>query len=207
MEKIKDNYYFKAFVRLSDYSLKAAEYLNEIVTNFDYMKLAVYKSDIHQIEHDADQERHQVIANLFKEFITPIEREDILAILSAIDDVTDMIEDVVMRMFMFNIQELRTEMALISKIILDCTISLKSLLEEFCHYKKSTRLKELISVVLELEEDCDTVYSEAVRRLFMYETDPVKLFIWEDLFYRLENCCDACGYVSKEVEAALFKNL
>lgn len=207
MEKIKDNYYFLAFVNLADYSLKAAEYLNNVVANFDHVQLAVYKSDIHKIEHEADQERHRVIANLFKEFITPIEREDILSILSAIDDVTDMIEDVVMRMFMFNIQELRPEIALITKIILDCTISLKSLLEEFCHYKKSTRLKELITVVLELEEDCDTVYSEAVRRLFMYETDPVKLFIWEDLFYRLENCCDACGYVSKEVEAALFKNL
>jgi len=207
VDKIKDNYYFQSFVQLSEFFFKASRYLDDIVANFDPKKLMKYKTDMHEIEHTADLERHKVIANLFKEFITPIEREDILAILSSIDDVTDMIEDVVLRMYMFNIQEIRPEIKLFTDIIGHCTVSLKALLVEFSHFKKSTKLKELIMAVLELEEDCDAVYSESVHKIFQHETDPIKLFIWEDLFLRLENCCDACGYVSKQIENALFKNM
>lgn len=207
MEKIRDNYYFQSFVKLFDYAIRASRYLDDIVARFDPAKLMKYKNEMHEIEHTADQERHLVLANLYKEFITPIEREDILAILSAIDDVTDMIEDVVLGMYMFNVREIRPETKLFTDIIGQCTTSLKILLEEFCHFKKSTRMKDLIFAVLRLEEDCDAVYSESVRRIFVHETDPVQLFIWEDLFSRLENCCDACGYVSKQIEVALFKNL
>lgn len=207
MEKIRDNYYFQSFVKLFDYSIQASRYLDDLVVHFDPAKLTKYKNEMHAIEHTADQERHLVLANLYKEFITPIEREDILAILSAIDDVTDMVEDVVLRMYMFNVQEIRPEVKLFTDIIGQCATSLKILLEEFSHFKKSTRMKDLIFAVLRLEEDCDAVYSESVHRIFVHETDPVKLFIWEDLFSGLENCCDACGYVSKKIEVALFKNL
>jgi hypothetical protein len=207
MEKIKNNYYFQSFVRLSEYSFKASKYLDDIVARFDPGKLEKYKTEMHEIEHQADIERHQVISNLFKEFITPIEREDILAILSSLDDVTDSIEDVVLRMYMFNVRELRPEMRSFTDLIGKCTASLRVLLEEFCHFKKSTKLKESISEVLKLEEDCDAIYSKAVHEIFTRESDPVKLFIWEDLFLRLEDCCDACGFVSKQIENALFKNL
>lgn len=207
MEKLRENYYFQSFVELTDFSVKAAEYLSEVVTNFKAAELLENKRAMHHIEHTADTERHKVVANLFKEFITPIEREDILEILRAIDDVTDAVEEVVLRMYMYNVTEIRPEAKMFTEVILKSTIALKALLVEFAHFKKSAKLKDLIFDVLRLEEDCDVIYSETVRKLFVNEKDPVKLFVWEDLFLRLENCCDACGHVSKEIETAMFKNL
>jgi len=207
MDKLKENYYFTSFVDLSVYCVKASQYLTEIVSDFKPSGLLENKRAMHHIEHTADVERHTVVANLFKEFITPIEREDILAILRAIDDVTDSIEEVVLRMYMYNVTEIRPEARLFTDIIQKSTASLKALLEEFSHFKKSAKMKDLIFDVLRLEEDCDVVYSETVHKLFVNEKDPIKLFIWEDLFLRLENCCDACGHVSKEIETAMFKNL
>ncbi|MFA5006297.1 MAG: DUF47 family protein [Candidatus Izemoplasmatales bacterium] len=207
MDKLKENYYFTSFVDLSVFCVKAAEYLCEVVEDFKPSGLLENKRAMHHIEHTADLERHKVVSNLFKEFITPIEREDILAILRAIDDVTDAIEEVILRMYMYNVEELRPEVGLFTDIIRRSTVSLKALLEEFAHFKKSAKMKDLIFDVLRLEEDCDVIYSENVRKLFVHEKDPIKLFIWEDLFLRLENCCDACGHVSKEIETAMFKNL
>jgi len=207
MEKLKENYYFQSFVDLSDFSVKASQYLSEVIADFKPSGLLENKRAMHHIEHTADTERHKVVANLFKEFITPIEREDILAILRAIDDVTDAIEEVVLRMYMFNVTEIRPEAKLFTDLIAQSAVALKALLLEFAQFKKSAKLKDLIFDVLRLEEDCDVVYSETVRKLFTNEKDPVKLFIWEDLFLRLENCCDACGHVSKEIETAMFKNL
>ncbi len=207
LEKIKDNYYFRSFVELCEYSIEASNYLSSMVSDFRHDELQRYKKEIHVIEHTADDERRKVLSNLYKEFITPIEREDIMAILSAIDDVTDAIEDVALRLYMYDVKELRPEMKQFTKVIGKCVASLKALLEEFSHYKKSTKLKELILEVLHLEEECDAIYSESVHRIFTTESDPIKLFIWEDLFLRLENCCDACGFVSEQIESALFKNL
>jgi predicted phosphate transport protein (TIGR00153 family) len=207
MEKLSENYYFQSFVDLSEFCVKASEYLAEVVADFKPSGLLENKRAMHHIEHTADTERHKVVANLFREFITPIEREDILEVLRAIDDVTDSIEEVVLRMYMYNVTELRPEVRLFTDIIAKSTVALKALLVEFAHFKKSAKLKDLIFDVLRLEEDCDVIYSETVRKIFVNEKDPIRLFIWEDLFLRLENCCDACGHVSKEIETAMFKNL
>ncbi len=207
MDKLKENYYFQSFVALSEFSVKAAEYLSEIVAQFKPSGMLENKHAMHHIEHTADLERHKVVSNLFKEFITPIEREDILNVLRAIDDVTDSIEEFVLRIYMYNIDVMRPEVKLFTDLIYQSTVSLKTLLEEFSHFKKSAKMKDLIFNVLRLEEDCDVVYSETVRKLFTNEKDPIRLFVWEDLFLRLENCCDACGHVSKEIETAMFKNL
>jgi predicted phosphate transport protein (TIGR00153 family) len=207
MEKLSENYYFQSFVDLSEFCVKASEYLAEVVADFKPSGLLENKRAMHHIEHTADTERHKVVANLFREIITPIEREDILEVLRAIDDVTDSIEEVVLRMYMYNVTELRPEVRLFTDIIAKSTVALKALLVEFAHFKKSAKLKDLIFDVLRLEEDCDVIYSETVRKIFVNEKDPIRLFIWEDLFLRLENCCDACGHVSKEIETAMFKNL
>jgi hypothetical protein len=207
VEKIKDNYYFQAFVSLSNYSLQASKFLDEIVSNFRPDYLSIDKEGMHRIEHEADMERHHVLSVLYKEFITPIELEDILSLLSSIDDVTDAIEDIVLKMYMYNVKALRPDMKSFTDIISKCCISLKALLEEFSHFKKSNKMKDLIQDVLKLEEDCDVVYAEAVHNLFVNEKDPVSILIWEDLYLRMENCCDACGYVSKVIERAIFKNM
>jgi len=69
-----------------------------------------------------------MIRKLAKEFITPIEREDIMALADAIDNVTDAIEDVVMRMYMYNITSIRPQAVKMTEIIVKCCNSLKTAL-------------------------------------------------------------------------------
>lgn len=206
MAKKQDNFYFSSFVKLVDYSCQAATYLNNLVRNFDGISESK-KDEIHVIEHSADLERHKVMQKLVREFLPPLDREDILNLIRDIDDVTDAVEDIVIRMYMYNVKKMRAEVPSITQVILDCCEALKRLMEEFHNFRKSKTIDSLIDGVLRLEEKCDKIYIKAVRDLFEHEKDPIEISVWSDLFHRLEQCCDACGRVSSSLETAYMKNL
>lgn len=207
MAKKTDTFYFESFVKLVDYSLKSAEFLDTVVKNFDNSKMLDLKNQIHKIEHDADIEKHNVTAVLVKEFLPPLDREDILNILRDIDDVTDAIEDVILRMYMYNVSKINDDVIGFTEVIVECSKALKLLMEEFINFRKSKQLAQLISNVLRLEEKCDVLYTNAVRNLYVNEKDPLLINIWSDLYFRLENCCDMCGKVSSSLETSYMKNI
>jgi predicted phosphate transport protein (TIGR00153 family) len=206
MANKQTNYYFSAFVGLVKFATEEAEYLQRVTAQYDLSKLDVETKKMHQIEHAADIEKHKVIEKLVKEFITPIEREDIISITQKIDDVTDFIEDVMLKLYMFNVQELRDEFKDFTKVILDCTKGLETVAREFYNFKRSTTIKDAIIEVNRLEEVCDKIYIDAVHRLFAESKDPVHLMIWEDIFLSLEKCCDACEEVADTIESVIMKN-
>lgn len=202
----KKNDYFAMLAEAGDYCLEAATKLDEIVRHFDPEKLEELSAQMHDIEHKADYAHHQLSEKLSKEFIPPIEREDIAALGDEIDDVVDALEDVVVRFHIFNIRELREEAAAFSSIILKQNQTLSELIHEFRHFKKSKNLKKLIVEVNRLEEEADSVYFSAIHRLFMEEKDPIKVLAWTEIFRRMEASCDYAEDVSQLVETVIMKN-
>lgn len=198
--------YYDAFIKMAEYSCEAAKMLVETVDNYCSNELKQKLVEMHRIENAADKEKHVLITHLVKEFITPIEREDIILLAQKIDDVTDAIEDVMLRMYMFNIKTLRKEAADFAKTIYDCCQALKESLVEFPNFKKSKKLHDLIVQVNNLEEHGDKVYIEAVRDLYVTSTDPIEISAWNETFFRFEKCCDACENVSDTVESIVMKN-
>lgn len=202
----KDDIYFSSFVKLVDYSCKAAQLLIDVMTDYHPEDLEVRMIEMHTIEHDCDIEKHTMMEKLAKEFITPIEREDIMQMAHEIDDVTDAIEDVLMRMYMFNITVVRPEALEMAHIIQKCCISLKAALGEFHNFRKSKDLRQHIIEVNRLEEDGDKLYTEATRRLYVSDMHPVAIGAWTHVFHILEKCCDSCEDVSDVIESVMMKN-
>jgi len=206
MSRKKDMNYYDAFVELAGYSCKAANLLNEIMNNFQVNELKSRMEEMHVIEHGGDVERHQMVRKLAKEFITPIEREDIMALADAIDDVTDTIEDVVMRMYMFNISRVHEYALKMSEIIVKCCNTLKLALDEFHNFRKSKTLHELIVEANYLEEEGDRLFTEAVRHLYVNCKDYLEVSAWNEIYHYLERCCDACEEVANVIESVIMKN-
>ena len=198
--------YYDIFVEMVDYSCQAASMLHESLCNFQLGSLPEKMQEIHKIEHSADILRHETMNMLAKKFLTPIEREDIISLSSAIDDVTDSIEDVLMRVYMFNIQEIRQEAQGFSSVIVQCCAELKTMMKEFHNFRKSTAIKSLIVNINRLEEEGDTLYTEAMRNLFVNEKDPIQIFAWSQMFEQLEKCCDKCEDVADAVSSVIMKN-
>lgn len=136
MSKKSDNYYFKNFVICAEYGEEAARMLERNLKEFDVTHLSERLDEIHGIEHAADQKKHEMLAALVKEFITPIEREDIILLSEAIDEVTDTIEDVMIRLYINNIRMIRPDAEAFAHLITRCCKTLSRLMEEFKNFKK-----------------------------------------------------------------------
>ncbi len=206
MARKKDNYYFDAFVELVDYSCQAANLLHEIVNNFEPEKLEEKIKEMHAIEHAADEARNQMVRKLTREFITPIEREDIIALANAIDDVTDKIEDVVLRMYMYNITSIQEDALQLAGIVVKCCNELKAALVEFPNFRKSQTLHQLIVKVNNLEEEGDKLFTKATRQLYVNGKSYLEVAAWDQTFHYLERCCDACEEVANVIESIVMKN-
>lgn len=206
MTKKKDYNYFDKFVELVDYSCKCSEILHETLVNFEAATLEKKVQELHSIEHAGDLAKHEMMGQLVKEFITPIEREDIVTLSQEIDDITDSIEDVLIKMHMFNITSIKPEVLEFTKLIEKSCKSLKVVFEEFPHYRKSSTLKEKIIEVNDLEEVADKLYYSTVHNLYVSSKDPVELLVWTELYELLEKCCDTCEITADMVESIVMKN-
>lgn len=202
----RDFNYFEAFVQLVDYSCQSAEILETSLKRFDPTGLAEMMTNLHGIEHAADMGKHDMMNRLAREFISPIEREDIIELGQEIDNVTDSIEDVLMGVYMYNIQAIRPEAIDFVDVVVQCCNDLKKTMEDFQNFRKSTTIHDSIIEINRLEEVGDRMYTEAVRNLYLNCKDPVEIVAWTKIFDRLELCCDACEHVANVVESVIMKN-
>lgn len=202
----KDDNYFGTFVELVNYSCEAANLLSEIMHNFNPDELEEKMKLMHNIEHAGDVERHIMMKKLAKEFITPIEREDIVAMADAIDNVTDNIEDVLMRMYMFNIRTMKDDALIMADIIVKCCEALREALHEFHNFRKSQTLHSLIVEINRMEEEGDELFMRATRKLYVNGKDPLEVYGWGRTLHFMEICCDACEDVADVIESVMMKN-
>jgi hypothetical protein len=198
--------YFESFVKLSECCCEAAKLLDEVLINFKADELQEKMKKMHDIEHDADNQGHEITRRLAKEFITPIEREDIVVLAHGIDDITDAIEDVLLHMYMYNVKEIRNDALKFSRLILQSCEELKVAFEEFKNFRKSKNIHDKIVLINKLEEDGDNLYTEAVRKLHITSANPIDILTWTIAFDRLEKCCDACEQTANTIESVIMKN-
>ena len=163
-------------------------------------------NEIHEIEHEGDKVHDEIIYELNRAFITPIDREDILLVTHDVDRITDNIENVAFRLWMFNIKVLRPEMREFVELIQKCCRKSAEILGEFENFKKSKGIRELIRQLYTFEHDGDTLYRTAVKNLFTNETDLLEVQKWRELYHDMEVCFDTCKEMAQSVENAIVKN-
>lgn len=206
MRRKKDYNYFDKFVELVDYSCQSAAILNDTLINFNVSTIEKKLEELHTIEHNADLAKHKLMHQLASEFIAPLEREDIVSLSQEIDDITDAIEDVLIKIHMYNVTTIKPEVFEFTKLLTKCCNALKIALEEFYNYKKSHTLKKKLIEVSELEEKGDSLYYDTVFKLYRNCKDPIELLVWTEIYDHLEKCCDACEEAADVIESVIMKN-
>ena len=206
MAKKQDSLYFNSFIKCTDFSCQAAHMLEETMANFDVEKMADQMEAIHTIEHAADMEKHELLNTLIKAFITPIDREDIILLSQNIDDLTDNIEDVLIRIYYNNIRTIHPDALELMRIVCRCCEAVKVMMEEFADFRHSKKLHEQIIKINSMEEEADKVYIDSMHRLHTNCTDPMTVMTWREIYSYLEKCADACEHVADTVESVIMKN-
>lgn len=202
----KNSFYYRNFVESAEVSCEAAAALKEILCHFSVDTLEENMVKLHELEHKGDNKRHEITNVLVRAFITPIEREDILKLSQLIDDVTDCIEDILIRIYINNVTHIREDSIEFADIVIRCCDAMKDMLEEFPHFKKSKKLGEFIIEINRLEELGDDVYVKCMRNLHTTSKDPFEIIAWREIYEFFEKCCDTCENVADIIESIAIGN-
>jgi uncharacterized protein len=197
----RDRVYFELFEEAGRNVFKAADLLDRLLATYpDDLALA---REILACEHEGDRITHDIIDRLNHTFVTPIDREDILALASALDDVVDFTEEVADYLGLYKIEA-----------PMDQAIKLARVLKAAAHQVAEAipRLRGFrdISVqtveVNRLENEGDRITREAVASLFDGGIDPMVVIRWKDVFERLEAAIDSTERVANILEGIVIKN-
>lgn len=200
--------YFDAFDRQAKLCCKEAELLIEVIENFKSSdELESYLVRAHEIEHDGDTICHDVYASISSDFITPIEREDILAMTQSLDDVLDYMEGTIQRFYMLNVDDMPEEALEFARLLLKSCQALQAAMEDFSNFKNSKKLRQLLIDVSDCEEEADALFMRVVRNLHTTKReDPLHVYVWDKIFQRLESTADTCEHVADTMGSIMLKN-
>lgn len=207
MKSKKKNFdYFATLCTMSDFAVREAELLKEILTDFHPERLEEQRHRMHELEHGCDTVKHDLTTALVHEFLPPVDREDLFRLAHVADNLADSVDGVVGYLYMADIRCIRPDVGAFSDLTIECCRNAAELLREFRNFKKSVRLKDLIILINDLEEKGDKLYTDAVRRLSKDAPSTRDLIEWWDLYRKFENCFDAAESIADNVESVVMKN-
>lgn len=199
----KETDFFEIFDKAAQNLTKAAELLVSLMQNFDNIEARV--KEIHEIEQDSDMLTHDIMKKLNKTFITPIDREDLYALASRLDDCTDLVWAVADRITVFKIKEPIGGAVDMAKDLLTTAGVMHKAIHELKE-KNYTHVQEHCIEINRLENRIDRSFRDALGRLFDEKySDPVLVIKWKEIFEHLEDCADKCEDVANVLEAIVLK--
>ena len=200
------NDYFKLLEEHVGYSVAAADLLESIVLNFDNINLDEEREKMHLIEHKADELHHEISSKLSSEFITVLEQEDILHLAQLIDDITDVLDEIVMEFYMYHVVKLPSDFQKLAKVVNRGVKALQAVISDLRNFKKSEELSKLLVDVSSIESEADDLYIEAIHNLFASNVEYKTLIGCKSIYESLENCCDLCERTGEVIEQIIIKN-
>ncbi|MBQ9043579.1 MAG: DUF47 family protein [Eggerthellaceae bacterium] len=207
----KDKFnYFDAFEKQVDIAEEEVEVLIEAIENFEHAEdLEKLLERAHEIEHRGDEINHIILTNVSTDFITPIERGDIIELAQNLDTLTDMIEGILQRFYMFDIHFMHPQAIEFAQIIKKSLKALRKSMGTFREFKKVKKIRAMVEDVNQLEEQADALYMKTIRHLYTVDAknDAVRVEVWSRLFDRLEATCDACETVADTMANIMLKNV
>jgi uncharacterized protein len=198
----KDEKFFRIFSQMTVHILEAAEILGNMLRNpaDDLTPLA---AKIKDIEHKGDELTHQVIDELNKTFVTPLDREDLYDLSKALDDVLDLIDNTAIRIVLFRINEPIHNAAELVAVLLCQAVELGAAVSNL---KDNDHVVERCIEINRLENDADRLFQAAIGSLFEEVKDPIEVIKRKEIIETLEAATDKAEDVANVLESIVVKN-
>lgn len=198
----KEEKFFQMFQEMGSIITEGANQLKNMVD--DYSDPLAAQKLIKDTEHRGDNQTHIIIKTLNKTFITPLDREDIYALASKLDDILDLIDASAQRLVMYNVEKPTTEAKQLAFIIVQCCQAVERALKHLGG--KFDDVNDCCVEINALENEADRVCREAISRLFDEEKDPINLIKWKEIYETLEKATDKCEDAANILESVVVKN-
>ncbi|MFZ3114888.1 MAG: DUF47 family protein [Syntrophales bacterium] len=200
----REEKFFDLFEELADKIEEGIKFFLEMVEKYDYSDEKVAR--LKEIEHEADIITHTTYAKMHTTFLTPLDREDICALVNKMDSVLDMIEASAMRINLYKVKT-PSEAIIELALILDKAVNkIKIIVHGMRDMKNARRILDACVEINTLENEGDVILRKTIARLFENEKDVVELIKWKEIYERLEEAIDVCEDVSNIAEGIVLKH-
>src|SRR3989454_6961504 len=198
----REEEFFDLFVEVATRSTLAAQHLRELFDAPPDRRIAHVEA-IKRLEHEADQVTHEVVNRLDRTFITPLDREDIHQLASALDDVMDVMDGAARRAQIFRLGASPEGVKRLTEVI---ERMVGVLAEGVGRLKKGDDVMRFCVEAKKLEEEGDSIYHEALGRLFETERDALEVIKWKEIYDNLEQTLDESEDVANVLESITLKH-
>jgi predicted phosphate transport protein (TIGR00153 family) len=171
----------------------------------DYTNIELKARRIQEREHDGDELTHTIIRRLNTTFITPIDREDIYALASALDDVLDYVEAAADLFVLHAIEAPLPEMKAQVEVLDLATEQTEQAVLALAKMDRE-RLEPYWVEINRLENEGDKLFRRAVADLFSGDHRAMDVLKWKEVIETLEEALDGCENVANIIESIVLKH-
>lgn len=197
----RDESFFDLFIEAGDNTVEASRMLDQMMATWpdsgDLPKQVI------DAEHEGDRITHDIIQRLNSTFVTPIDREDIYALATQVDDIVDFAEEAADFLGLYKIEAPMAQAQALTKVLVASCEQLAAGLEHLRDFKD---LDKYWIEIHRLENEGDRISRDAVASLFSNGIDPMVVIRWKDMFAVLENAIDATETAAQTLEGIVIKN-
>lgn len=197
----REEKFYADFTALADQLVRAAAQLERMVASETPDWDAAQA--IREIEHDCDTIAHEIFQRLNRTFVTPIDREDIHALATSLDDVMDAIDAAAAVIRRYRVAPVRFGARELASVIAQSADQLRKAVQAL---ERRDGVHGRAIEVNRLENEADHVHDEALRRLFEEERDPITVIKWKEVLDFLEEATDRCEDVANVLEGVVVKH-
>lgn len=197
----REEKFFEDFSRQGRLIEEAARTLKSMFNDFDTLSSSVPK--IEDLEHQGDEIVRESSNRLNTIFVTPIDREDILELSTALDDVLDYLWAATTRLVLFNVQKPVEPAEKLSAVLVNCAEALTKALENFRHSKS---VQEYTDQIRLYEREGDQINRAAMGALFNGSIPVIDVIRWQEIYERLESAIDRCADIARILDGISLKH-
>jgi hypothetical protein len=200
----KEEKFYDLFEELINKIEEGGKLFLEMVEKYEYPLPKITK--LKELEHEADVITHRTYEKMHKSFLTPLDREDIYALVNKMDSILDMIEASAARMNLYKVKKPTKVIIDQAKILNEAIKKVKLIVYAMRDMKNSQMIIDACVEINTLENEGDIVLRTAMVDLFEHEKDAIELIKWKEIFERIEEALDVCEDVSNIIEGIVLKH-
>ena len=197
----RDRTFFDLFIEAGQNAVRAAKLLDEMMNTWPESE--ALSREIVIAEQEGDRITHDIVRRLNTTFVTPIDREDIYALATQMDDIVDFTEEAADFLGLYKIEAPMEQATALTKVLVASCEQLAMGLENLPSFKD---LDKYWIEIHRLENDGDRISRDAVASLFSNGIDPMVVIRWKDMFAVLEEAIDATETAAQILEGIVIKN-
>jgi uncharacterized protein len=195
--------FFELFARSAENLRETAELLGDLVARYEEIDLKVRR--IQDREHDGDEITHEIFRRLNTSFITPMDREDIYRLATALDDVLDAVEGVADLFLLHGIESPLPVMESQVAVLIRAAKQTEEALDLLAKMDRE-RLEPYWIEINSLENEGDQLYRHAIAEIFSGDHRAMDVLRWKEVIEGTEEAIDGLENVANIVESIVLKH-